>query len=57
MTCTAYNDTSVQPQIQAMGAARSERGGGEIAYDHTNQYGFEMFPVSGGRVVNMTQIN
>ena len=30
MTCTAYNDTSVQPQSQAMGAACSERAGGEI---------------------------
>lgn len=29
MTCAAYNDTSVQPQTQAMGTARSERGGGK----------------------------
>lgn len=53
MTCAAYNDTSVQPQTHAMGAARSERGGGETAYDRTDRYGSEMFPVPGVRAVNM----
>ena len=54
MTYAAYNDTSVQPQTQTMGTARSERGGGGITYDRTNRYGFEMFPASGVRAVNMT---
>jgi len=40
-----------------MGAASSERRRGGITYDRTDQYGFEMFPASGVRAVNMAHSN